>query len=132
MSCIIFLDLNFFFSEFKLLLYYLLPLTEHYSNLEPDTVPPCKESGFLLVFSLSLNFNNLSSIVSLCFLLLKGTVEAYFRPSLQCKTVQERFPCHCLVEAMCLLVCSGLEVVMDMVFLLSTLCRIKKGETLSF
>lgn len=77
MSGIIFLDLNFFFSEFKLLLYYLLPLTEYYSNLEPDTVPPWKEPGFLLVFSLSLNFNNLSSIVSLCFLLLKGTVEAY-------------------------------------------------------
>lgn len=80
------------------MLYYLLPLTEHYSNLEPDTVPPWKEPGFFLVFSLSLNFNNLSSIVSLCFLLLKGTVEAYFRPSLQCKTVQERFPCHCLIE----------------------------------
>lgn len=51
------------------MLHYLLPLTERYSNLEPDTVPPWKEPGFLLVFSLSLNFNNLSSIVSVCFLL---------------------------------------------------------------
>lgn len=131
MSGIIFLDLNFFFSEFKLLLHYLLPLTERYSNLEPDTVPPWKEPGFLLVFSLSLNFNNLSSIVSVCFLLQRHCGNLLQTVSLQCKTVQERFPCHCLVEGN-VPVCSGLEVVIGMAFLLSTLCRSRKGKTLSF